>query len=406
MDRERPKHGDMPLLGALEHMTPIAGTNVFPIDFLAPDDGDSENATSVDIAFEALANRTAYLKASDVVKAAQIAALQRLPVVNFASSVAQAFVDAAWNPTLRAWVGIETTTNAKASYTRGKSWGANVISGADTLHHIASNAAGDMVVTTTATNSTVVHEYNAGTSTWARRTGAGPANTSPTGTNQVVYDETAGKWCKGAGGTAGGVGFHNAYLAFSADRVTWTTSAFAGSFFDHTGGIYLAAKPGLIVMVARDFPAGAQNGHELVWTSTDGGNNFTAQSFVNHGLTSGGASESLTYDATEALFMLQVNDAVNACKVYTSPDGVTWTARATSITKRIYKVSSVFGTWVAVLSTSALVYSIDHGATWQYAGITVDTPVALVTSAAQLLALCTATVFPGFVGFVAGATAL
>ncbi len=40
-----------------------AGTAVFPTDFTIPDDGDAYDAASVNVAFEALGDRTAYLRA-------------------------------------------------------------------------------------------------------------------------------------------------------------------------------------------------------------------------------------------------------------------------------------------------------------------------------------------------------
>lgn len=44
--------------------TPYAGNPAaFPTDYLIPDDGESKNATSVNVALEALGDRTAYLKA-------------------------------------------------------------------------------------------------------------------------------------------------------------------------------------------------------------------------------------------------------------------------------------------------------------------------------------------------------
>ncbi len=41
--------------------TPYAGADTFPADFLIPDDADAEDASSVNVALEALGDRTAYL---------------------------------------------------------------------------------------------------------------------------------------------------------------------------------------------------------------------------------------------------------------------------------------------------------------------------------------------------------
>jgi hypothetical protein len=47
----------------------IPGNPVFPIDFTIPDDGDARSASSVNVPFEALADRTAWLKANTTIVA-------------------------------------------------------------------------------------------------------------------------------------------------------------------------------------------------------------------------------------------------------------------------------------------------------------------------------------------------
>lgn len=320
----------------------------------------------------------------------------QIEALNFRTSVSQSFVHAAWNPGTNAWYGIETTTNCKASFTAGWTWGSNLITGADTLHRIESDPSGNMVITTNVASG-ALHEFNVGTSTWTRRTASiygGGSVVSFLGKVCVAYDTVNARWWIGGLNLSGGM-----VQGTSTDRVTWG----AGTSPTTTGfeaNLEVAYGNGRLVLLGR-----VSGGGSNVWTSTNGGQSWTTQTPIAHAFTTG-ATDQIRYSAVEGLFMATFTNGSTACKVYTSPDGVTWTARATSVTKAITKIAPMGAMWVALQSQGSVLFSLDSGATWRHAGFQVDTPVWLSSNLGQLFAVCSSTVFPGLVAGAGGALAL
>lgn len=312
----------------------------------------------------------------------------QIQALNFRQpGIAQSFVHGVWNPSARAWYAIETTTNCKASFSAGYTWGSNVITGADTLHRIGSDPSGNLVITTAVTSGTI-HEFNG--TTWTRRTASvfgGGSFLSIVGKVQIAYDTTSSTWWMGALNTSPA----QIVCATSTDRVTWTARSVPTSGTETS--LEVVAGNGLLVMIGRM----ATGGISHVWTSANGGVSWAARADITHGFTAGTVDQ-IVYSATEGLFMAVFgNVATPACKVVTSPDGVTWTARGASVTKCISKLANLGAMWVAHMSNQEVAFSLDSGATWKGAGMVLDTPAAMLASPGQILGLCASTVFPGLI---------
>lgn len=320
---------------------------------------------------------------------------------NFHFTVGFTFVHAAWEPLKRYWIGIETTTNARSSFTRGYAFGTSLITGTDTLRRIACDGLGNAVITTTFNACTVIHELNGSTGTWTRRTGGLGAdnNNTPAGKLNISYDPVNATWVNG--GFNGYLGATLAGIATSTDRVTWTTRAFnLGRVM--LGFDILANNTGLSLMIGRN----SFNDRSGIWTSTDGGVSWTIQAELTHGFTTGSVSE-LAYSPSADLFMYVAGDAaLPSCSVYTSPNGITWTARATSVTKCLIKICpmpSVPNMWLGVLANTDVVVSTDYGATWKYVGFQGGFN-AIVAAPNQFMLLNSAALHPGRVrGLALGA---
>ncbi len=218
----------------------------------------------------------------------------------------------------------------------------------------------------------------------------------------VVYDPINGKWIVVAH-ASGGV----TRIATSANRTTWTvetTAAAHGSTnFDATTlSLYrLACKKstGRVVMTAFR----SSDTRIVVATSDDGGNTWTDRSQFTIGLTP--LTErgcELTYNPDTNTFMLVVFETTgtHSSELWTSSDGISWSLAKAFTNYAVRNVAPVGNMWAALASNTTVnevIYSLDNGATWYFAGIQTATgPLGVFYGVSRPLILTDTKVRMGF----------
>ncbi len=313
----------------------------YPAEITIPSDGDVPDAASVNAALEGLADRTARLG--------------QLSVLNFIPGVTgQAFISGVFNPVERCWYFGAATCVIKKSNDLGVSVGADVSpAGAGDVNDMETDADGNLVAVSSIGD---IYEYTQSTTTWATHTAAlgigdqvEPA--------RVCYDATADSWFGVAlqdPGFGAGVMLHKS----SPDRATWTTTTTFPAVSTPLKP-RVAAKPGRIVCVWHQTVT-LKTGY-----STDGGINFTAGSDVAVGFTP--THLDITYDSVSALFVCSAAESGGGGKIYTSPDGTSWTLVATTTDARLTQVKCLGSVWSAYdVASGCLAFSLDFGVTWRF----------------------------------------
>ena len=190
---------------------------------------------------------------------------------------------------------------------------------------------------------------------------------------QVVRCEQAGLYCwSGCDSVGGGVDGRT-----SPTGATWTARTMTNQA-SHGGTSRMACRPtdGRIVLMSQ--PNGAAAAIK-VHTSDDGGVTWTQQSDLSTGVTSGSGPEyHLSADPLTGVYCYVIgrsSGATQECEVWTSPDGATWTKKATLANYALHRPAGVGGLWVAQARNptgvgDAIVYSPDGGATWRIASYT------------------------------------
>lgn len=347
--------------------------NNYPEDYTIPDDADPPTAAAVNVALEALGDRTAYLKSGHDALSARTGQLEEdvdLSVLNLQVAfpgVADAFRAAVYNPVDLRWYivgGVGGTAEVRASHDWGKSWSTDsLIDSVDDGEECwdadyASN--GDMIV---ATDTPKVFMRLSGS--WSVQTAFSSAASVPAG---AVYDHVNGNWLVVSGTATGTI-----LAATSANGATWSQSTIEGG-----GGF---ARPRLHmrrdtcrIVISYIKTAGVD--YTLITRySDDGGASWSTPAEYplpggpSPGLSFGGA---IHYNPTTDRWLLFVTAPLNYTRIYESADnGANWTLKA-SLTDVHFSGRS-FGAigelWIAQGLKNGvgvyLYYSLDGGETWR-----------------------------------------
>lgn len=354
------------------------GTDSYPTDFTIPDDLDDDKASSFNVAFEALGDRTTHLAARDVAQQAQIQSLidgtQRNPALNFAAPVALStgLAHVVYNAVRRCWVGGGGVKNIQESFTAGQQFNtgstlAALTSSASILRIGVDDTTGDMVATTD--NLNVFDGTGAGV--WALTANPWGFLVNAGALTDIVHDGTGGHWV---------AYYADAFqsLFSSTNRTTWTNR---GVNLPATGGGALSKgrlatdKLGRCVLARLAGPNVTE-----ICTTNDGGATFVGAAAVTitHGFASP-SSSSIRYCATAGLFVYVVG-TTTASKLYTSPTGATWTLLRSFTGGGMMEVAFLGELWLASVYSGLLVESLDRGVTWRRTNYTADSLIASLAS--------------------------
>jgi hypothetical protein len=288
-----------------------AGAPTYPVSFQIPDDGDAKTAASINVALQALGDRTTQLN-------------RRVPsAANFpfrAPPGATSLYDFAFLAPLRRWVflGKDSTT-----VVRPYTWDAHtsaLVSFGNTATVGAANAPVGLALHPTAVQFVMVTDFSGTTSCPVTRWDS----TSGTVTTTNVAVSNA----RGIGITY----FGGAYTAFfrtatvcwvfrSTDGVTWG-SAVSSIGNTNARQMQFASSGTTCVALHQNTTGNVTNPYvaqNVVYVTTDG-ITWSQRTVPISAFWTG-----ITYDASRGLFVIVGSDTTNRFKVYTSPDGATWT---------------------------------------------------------------------------------
>lgn len=235
----------------------------------------------------------------------------------------------------------------------------NEISGGNQLSNFAGNfdadPSGNIVYPGQGnTDGGTILDYNG--SAWTKRTGLfAPVMVTP----DVVYEPVSALWCvAGCNQTNSRIDVYT-----SSNRSAWTAGTRPASQPTSNGMYVTLGTDGLgkIVMLVHD----VINNKFLSSTSTDGGATWSAMVTINAAFTPANLCAYPRAVWTGSSWVAVARGATT-CKVYTSPDGITWTLAATLTTKTIAGVDVDGALLGAKVATGEIAYSLDGGATWKY----------------------------------------
>lgn len=341
-----------------------AGADTYPSDFTIPDDLDDDKAATFNVAFEALADRTTHLVTRDVAQQVQIDDHQaqindliaRIPALNFENVGHGEYLYVKYDSFSRSWIGVGGTDLVQGS-ANGRDWSGGMTAGAYTAITMrvgVNENDGSLVVLGTGTG--VAERDAAGV--WTHH-GSVFGYAAALGENtEVLFDGT--RWVTFYTCTGGVV---HIQIRSSTDRATWTSHGTGPFVAAGTAKGRLATnKLGRAVFVSVN---GATGTSEAA-VSLDGGVTFVGGAVVvaiTHGFGSA-AFASLEWNTEESIFVYVVSELF-ASKIYTSPDGVTWTLRRSITTVGINGIAFTPGLWLATSYASSLIMSLDAGVTWR-----------------------------------------
>lgn len=333
--------------------TDFAGDPIdFPALITAPSDGELRNAVSVQVPYEQLADRTAFLQRNAPI-ASKVWTRSDATSVNAVTS--GDVVDLAGSEEWWVTVGSGGIGDASlyVSTGPGSSWAEEANPKAFTLNGVAYVANGDVFVAVGAADGTDAYIITATdpSGTWTERTNPQDA------TLNTVLGMASGN-IVAAGPFDVPLGVIYAVRSTNAG-VAWAQITIPGSSGDAVEGF---ASNGTTVVAV----GGTSGAVPLIWSSTDDGATFTARA-IPGGLTDD--LKDVTWDGTKFVAL------GDAGQIATSTDGTTWAMLAgltpDAATMRKIKADPISGTILATgPSEKHLHISTDTGTTWSKIGNT------------------------------------
>lgn len=323
----------------------------YPTAFPLLSDGTPPAAAQTNVPIEALGDRTANLKA-------RVDEISVTPALGFVAQVTLAtVVDCMkYDAFSRKWMGLNAQVNDMFLRTTNPAVWSTVteISGGA----LTTRPCWDFDIDP-AGNVLVVDDQIDGTKActaagvWTKVTGA--IGNDPVKPN-LVYDPVSTLWCVAFRNSGSGV----PRVRTSTNRGTSWTIRTTPVGIPTPSEITLGTnKTGRIVMQAFS----GTNGYFAY--SDDGGVTWSAA--TTHAL--GFTAVSPTYYNAKPIWngthwLAKFNDATG-CKVFSSPDGATWTAVATLANTPIRSIAALGALWCGITTASDIVYSTDAGVTWR-----------------------------------------
>lgn len=367
----------------------------YPLDVVLPSDGDgSIEAADVNVGLEGIADRTENLRARAVdLRQARLSVVARnwsAGAIGFTiSHIRGAAYMARTEPAASVWFAhIDDASNGYnlwVSVDDGRTWGS---AGATSFNGTARGMAVDPATGTICIGCSTTTGISQYTGVWTIQHVA-PSLVGPTlTTRNVVWFQGAGRFIAVGNATAGG-GVYTHYTSYSVVGATWTEFTLASAVAPATDISYSFAQSATRLCLFGLTSKTAQGGASYSYATTDNGTAWTTRTIA--AMAAADVLLGSSYDTVNGLFV--VVTALNV--VYTSPDGVTWTALGTAMPANIIDdtLRCIGDLWIAACAvfggyTGVGFYSVDAGVTWKVAPIGLAglaTPTALVAGTHNFL---------------------
>ncbi len=346
--------------------TYIEGVDEFPIEFPEIDDSTPEEAASYNPTFEALANRTKWLKLK----------ILPVPALNWHKEVTTNFnqTRGVYSDAEQTWyiVGDDPGTD---QFERSQDFAENnfedlsaaLNSGAQACYDIAVNALGDLVIINKGRHvySGVLAGYGSldSTSNWTLKNNALAASASAAG---VDWEEISDHFVVVY--RVGSSGFHAEYwdgLAPTFTPASTVPAAWSGYTGTNDGEINCSRGQPVGVAIACFYDAGG-SAHKLnVMRSIDGGANWTNQQLATIGDYTKVSKPAYNKEADR--WYLAGSTTVPRTEIFESTDaGVTWTSIATVNGWACHGIVALGELLVLLGADQRIAYSVDRGVTWLF----------------------------------------
>ena len=272
-------------------------------------------------------------------------------------------------PPTRKWYMTGDIEDVKASNTGhiGSTWdSASQVAAAGAGEHCRYgdyDASGNVIVTTT---DRYIFELTASTGTWTKVDVTGFAQNGAPFNSGIAFDPVRSLWCWVSNDSVGGF-----IIMTSANRTAWTQRTNPTGFVNTDKfAVAVNKSTGRLVAMQWDPAVPAVR----VATCDDGGITWTARANLTSTI---GSPERITlqYDVDAGYWYMTIGEVTGTptSEVWRSTDqGVTWSKMCTLANYHVAHVAGFNNLLVSVArgtGVNEIVYSLDFGATWQFAGV-------------------------------------